>query len=122
MPLQATKKNSAKLNVMNTEISVVVGSDEVIFTNLRKKQTKTKRKTKRKSSYWAVQLKLSIFRCWGKIHITQEIQFLFAVNSEVGKEVWRWIWITAKTRQVLKKKFKKNRQTVCFSKFLSSRF
>ena len=51
MPLQATKKNSAKLNVMNTEISVVVGSDEVIFTNLRKKQTKTKRKTKRKSSY-----------------------------------------------------------------------
>ena len=58
MPLQATKKNSAKLNVMNTEISVVVGSDEVIFTNLRKKQTKTKRKTKRKYSYWAVQLKL----------------------------------------------------------------
>lgn len=51
MPLQAIKKNSAKLNVMNTEISVVVGSDEVIFTNLRKKQTKTKRKTKRKSSY-----------------------------------------------------------------------
>ena len=51
MPLQATKKNSAKLNMMNTEISVVVGSEEVIFTNLRKKQTKTKRKTKRKSSY-----------------------------------------------------------------------
>lgn len=44
MPLQATKKNSAKLNVMNTEISVVVGSDEVIFTNLRKKQTKQNEK------------------------------------------------------------------------------